>query len=92
MTSPQLGKNNFKAPFCHVTYFIKVVPKVNAVTMNMLRGPAENELDADQLGGSRLIFSSLRSEVNFLLLKFKTEELTDERYYCLVTFGFSVFM
>lgn len=46
MTSPQLGKNNFKAPSLPplYTYFIKVLPKINAVTMNMSRGLAEIEL------------------------------------------------
>lgn len=76
MTSLQLGKNNFKAPFfflfffCNVTYFIKVLPKINTVTMNMLGGLAEIELDTDQWTGRRLILS--RSEVNSLLLKSAT--------------------
>lgn len=70
MTSLQLGKNNFKAPFfCNATYFIRVRPKINMVTMNTLRGLAEIELDTDQRTGRPLI--SCRSEVNVLLLKLK---------------------
>lgn len=57
MTSLQLGKNNFKAPcflffFYHATYFIRVLPKINAVTMSMLGGLAEIELAVDQRTGS----------------------------------------
>lgn len=65
------AKTTLKPHFCHVTYFIKVLPKINAVTMNTLRGRADIELDAHQRTGSRLILPSRRSEVNFLLLKSK---------------------
>lgn len=70
MTSLQLCKNNFNTPPLHTkeTYFIKVPLKINVVTMNMLRGPGETDLDADQQTGSGQILSSQRrSEVNVMV-------------------------